>query len=69
MKLISLTLICLKIRKLTRLFKVLRKDNSTNVIFCYLNNNSARNEFIDLQIIINGNVDIASIMETKLDAS
>ena len=69
MKLISLTLICLKIRKLTRLFKVLRKDNPTNVIFCYLNNNSVRNEFIDLQIIINGNVDIASITETKLDAS
>ena len=69
MKLISLTLICLKIRKLTRLFKVLRKDNPTNVIFCYLNNNSARNEFIVLQIIINGNVDIASITETKLDAS
>ena len=28
-----------------------------------------RNKFTDLQTIINGNVDIASIAETKLDAS
>ena len=34
-----------------------------------LNNNSVRNKFTDLQTIINGNVDIVSIAETKLDAS
>ena len=33
-----------------------------------LNINSVRNKYTDLQAIINGNVDIVSIAETKLDA-
>ena len=49
--------------------QVLRNDNSSNLNFCYLNINSVRNEFTDLQTIINENVDIISIAETKLDAS
>ena len=55
MKLISLTLIYLKITKL--------------IIFCYLDINSVRNKFTDLQTIINKNVDLVSIAKTKLDAS
>ena len=68
MKLISLTLIYLKITT-DQVLKVLRNDNPSNLNFCYLNINSARNKFTDLQTIINGNVDIVSIAETKLDAS
>ena len=67
MKLISLTLIYLKITT-DQVLKVLRNDNPSNLNFCYLNINSARNKFTDLQTIINGNVDIVSIAETKLDA-
>ena len=47
----------------------MRNDNPSNLNFCYLNINSVRNKFTDLQTIINGNVDIVSIAETKLDAS
>ena len=47
----------------------MRNDNPSNLNFCYLNIISVRNKFTDLQTIINGNVDIASIAETKLDAS
>ena len=68
MKLILLTLICLKI-KTDQVLKVLRNDNLSNLNFCYLNINSARNKFTDLQTIISGNVDIVSIAETRLDAS
>ena len=46
----------------------MRNDNPSNFSF-YLNTNSARNKFTDLQIIINRNVDIFSIAETNLDAS
>ena len=52
-----------------QVLKVLRNDNPSNLNFCYLNINSVRNKFTDLQTIINGNVDIVSIAETKLDAS
>ena len=52
-----------------QVLKVLRSDNPSNLDFCYLNINSVRNKFTDLQTIINGNVDIVSIAETKLDAS
>ena len=37
-------------------------------LFGYLKTNPARNKVTDLQTIINGNVDIVSIAETKLDA-
>ena len=49
--------------------KVLRNDNPSNLNFCYLNINSVRNKFTDLKTIINGNVNIISIAETKLDGS
>ena len=47
----------------------MRNDNPSNLNFCYLDINSVTNKFTDLQIIINGNVDIVSIAETKLDVS
>ena len=52
-----------------QVLKVLRNDNPSNLKFCYLNINSVINKLADLQAIINGNVDIVSIAETKLDAS
>ena len=52
-----------------QVLKVLKNDNPSNLNFCYLNINSVRNKFTDLQTIINGNVDIVSIAETKLDDS
>ena len=47
----------------------MRNDNPSNLNFCYLNINSVRNKFTDLQTIINKNADLVSIAETKLDAS
>ena len=47
----------------------LRRTNPANLNFCYLNINSVRNKFTDFQEIINGNVDVVSIAETKIDAS
>ena len=47
----------------------LRSYNLSNLNFCYLNINSVRNKFTDFQEIINGNVDVISIAETKIDAS
>ena len=47
----------------------MRNDNLSNLNFCYLNIISVRNKLTDIQTIINGNVDIVSIAETKLDAS
>ena len=44
----------------------MRNDNPSNLNFCYLNINSVRNKFTDLQTIIQ---DIVSIAETKLDTS
>ena len=52
-----------------QVLKALRNDNPSNLNFCYLNINSVRNKFTDLKTIINGNVDIASTAETKLDGS
>ena len=68
MKLISLTNL-FENNETDQILKVLRNDNSSNLNLCYLNINSVRNKFTDLQTIINGNVDIVSIAETKLDAS
>ena len=51
-----------------QVLKVLKNDNPSNLNF-YLNINLVRNKFTDLQITINGNVDIVSIAETKVDAS
>ena len=44
----------------------MRNDSPSNLNFCYLNINSVRNKFTDLQTIIQ---DIVSIVETKLDTS
>ena len=50
-------------------FKSFRNDNPSNLNFCYLNINLVTNKITDLQTIINGKVEIASIAETKLDTS
>ena len=59
----------IKNTNIDQVLKVLRNDNPSNLNFCYLNINSVRNKFADLKTIINGNVDIVSIAETKLDGS
>ena len=55
--------------KIDQVSKFLRNDNPSNLNFCYLNINSVRNIFTDSPTIYNGNVDIVSIAETKLDTS
>ena len=47
----------------------LRCKNPSNLNFAYLNINSVRNKFENLIEIINENVDIFTITETKLDGS
>ena len=47
----------------------LRDKNPSNLNFAYLNINSVRNKFENLIEIINENVDIFTITETKLDGS
>ena len=47
----------------------LRSTNPSNLNFCYLNINSVKNKFTGFQEIINGNVDVVSIAETKTDVS
>ena len=47
--------------------KRLRHSHLNNVIFSYLNINSIRNKFGDLDKIVDGNIDILCIAETKLD--
>ena len=54
---------------ISQILNTLRNNNPSNINCCYLNINSVRNKFSDLQEVINGNVDIASIMETKIGAS
>ena len=49
--------------------KNLRIENPANPIFAYLNINSIRNKFNDLQELIKGNIDVVMIAETKIDAS
>ena len=51
-----------------QILNTLRNKNSSNIKFCYLNINSMRNKFSDLQEVFNGNFDIVSIAETKIDA-
>ena len=52
-----------------KILKVLRNDNRSNLNFYYFSIKTVRNKFTDLQTIMNGNVDIVSIAETKLGAS
>ena len=47
----------------------LQRTNPANLNFCYLNINSVRNKFTYFQEITNGNIDVISIAETKIDAS
>ena len=49
--------------------KGLRIENPVNPIFAYLNINSIRNTFHDLQELIKGNIHVVMIAETKIDAS
>ena len=47
----------------------LRHSHLNNIIFSYLNINSSRNKFGDLDKVVDGNTDIVCIAETKLDES
>ena len=47
----------------------LRHSHLNNIIFSYLNINSSRNKFGDLDKVVDGNIDIVCIAETKLDES
>ena len=49
--------------------KSLRIHNHSNIIVSYLSINSIRNKFDDLKLIIDENVDILCIGETKIDES
>ena len=49
--------------------KNLRIENPANPVFAYVNINSIRNKFNDLQELIKGNIDAVMIAETKIDAS
>ena len=46
----------------------MRRTNPASLNFCCLNING-RNKFTDFQEIISRNVDVVSIVETKIDAS
>ena len=46
-----------------------RSKNPKNIIFSYININSIRNKFENLCEIIENNVDVLSIAETKFDSS
>ena len=49
--------------------KCLRIRSHSNIIISYLNINSIRNKFDDIKLIIDENVDILCITETKTDKS
>ena len=46
-----------------------RVKNPRNIIFAYLNINSIRNKFDNLKVIVNENIDILCIAESKIDKS
>ena len=46
-----------------------RHSDVNNIIFSYLNINSIRNRVGDLEKIVDGNIDIVCIAETKSDES
>ena len=54
---------------ISQILYTLRNENPSNIIFCYLNINSVRKKISDLHEVVNGNVNIVSITETKTDAS
>ena len=47
----------------------LRIHNHSNISLSYLNINSIRKKFDGLKLIVNGNVDILCITETKINES
>ena len=49
--------------------KKLRIEKPANPILTYLNINSIKNKFNDLQELIEGNIAVVMIAETKFDAS
>ena len=49
--------------------KSLRVHDHSNIIISYLNINSIRNKFDDLKLIIDENIDILCLAETKIDES
>ena len=49
--------------------KRLRHSDFNNVIFSYLNINSIKNKFGDLDKIVDGNIDILYTAEAKLNES
>ena len=49
--------------------KSLRIHNHSNITLSYLNINSIRKKFDDLKLIVNENVDILCLAETKIDES
>ena len=49
--------------------KSLRIHNHSNITLSYLNINSIRKKFDGLKLIVNENVDILCITETKIDES
>ena len=49
-----------------QVLKVLMNDTPSILNFCYLNINSVQNKFTNLQTIINGNVDIISMLFFRL---
>ena len=48
--------------------KSLRIHNHSNITLSYLNTNSIRKTFDDLKLIVNENVDILCIAETKIES-
>ena len=54
---------------ISQILNTLRNENPSNINVCYLNINSVRNKFSDLQEVISWNVDIDSIADTKIEAS
>ena len=59
----------LNLRRIYFTLKHLQHSHINNVIFWYLNIISIRNKFGDLDKIVDGNIDILCIAETKLDES
>ena len=58
-----------KTNDIDQVLRDLRSNNPSDLNFCYLNINSVKTKFTDFQEIINRNVDVISIEETKTDAS
>ena len=67
--LITLTITWKKSHDIDQILSNLRGTNPSNLNFCNLDFNSVVNKFTDFPEIMNGNMDIVSIAETKIDAS